>query len=651
MCGICGVATRLQAPPTEMSLRRMCDSIIHRGPDDEGLVLRDGVGLGVRRLSIIDLQSGHQPIANEDETIWIVFNGEIYNYPELRSELGRLGHRYRTQTDTEVVVHAYEQWGDACVERLNGMFGFAIWDGRERRLLLARDRLGIKPLYFRLEDRRLVFGSELKAILQAPDIPREIDPVALRDYLAFEYVPSPKTIFRGINKLPPGTILTWSQADGRHAARRYWDVDLSPGEAQAKPRPLEQEAEELRRILHEVVRKELISDVPVGVFLSGGIDSSTVAAMMAEITPGNVNSFSIGFADRSFDESSHARRVAQHLGTNHRELVLDPDTLLELVPKITSSLDEPLADASIVPTYLLCRFAREHVKVALGGDGGDELFAGYPTLQAHRLLTAYGLLPGFMRRGVLPALVNRLPTSMDNISADFQLKRFVNGATLGLPERHLAWLGAYSGEALGALLTPSLKAAIAEAGDGNLGAEHLKAGNLRNPLNQVLYLDMKMFLENDILVKLDRASMLASLEARVPLLNVELVEHVARLPLALKLRGLQSKFLLKRAMAGRLPADILHRKKKGFGIPVAKWFLGPLKDVLLEAVNPDKIQREGLLDPTVVRQLLDDHFSRRRDNRKQLWTLFVFERWRDAWLLPDRQAAQASVIQAVGQGT
>jgi asparagine synthase (glutamine-hydrolysing) len=634
MCGICGVATRLQAPPTEMSLRRMCDSIIHRGPDDEGLVLRDGVGLGVRRLSIIDLQSGHQPIANEDETIWIVFNGEIYNYPELRSELGRLGHRYRTQTDTEVVVHAYEQWGDACVERLNGMFGFAIWDSRERRMLLGRDRLGIKPLYYRIEERRLVFGSELKAVLQAPDIPREIDPVALRDYLALEYVPSPKTIFRGINKLPPGSILSWHQSDGRHAIHQYWDVDLAPGEAEAKPRPLEQEADELRQVLHEVVRKELISDVPVGVFLSGGIDSSTVAAMMAEITPGNVNSFSIGFADPSFDESNHARRVAQHLGTNHRELMLDPQTLLELVPTITSALDEPLADASIVPTYLLCRFAREHVKVALGGDGGDELFAGYPTLQAHRLLSAYSLLPGFMRRGVLPALVNRLPTSMDNISTDFQLKRFVNGATLGLPERHLTWLGAFSGEALGALLTPSLKAAIAEAGDGNLGAEHLRDGKLRDPLNQVLYLDMKMFLENDILVKLDRASMLASLEARVPLLNVELVEHFARLPLALKLRGLQSKFLLKRAMAGRLPADILHRKKKGFGIPVAKWFLGPLKDVLLDAVNPDKIQREGMLDHTVVRQLLDDHFSRRRDNRKQLWTLFVLERWRDAWLQP-----------------
>ena len=628
-----------------MSLRRMCESIIHRGPDDEGLVLRDGVGLGVRRLSIIDLQSGHQPIANEDETIWIVFNGEIYNYPELRTELAGLGHRYRTQSDTEVVVHAYEQWGDACVERLNGMFGFAIWDRRGRRMLLARDRLGIKPLYFRLEDRRLVFGSELKAVLQAPDVPREIDPAALRDYLALEYVPSPKTIFRGINKLTPGSVLSWNQEDGRHTVHRYWDVDLAPGEADRKPRPLEQEAEELRHLLYEVVRKELISDVPVGVFLSGGIDSSTVAAMMSDITPGHVNSFSIGFADPSFDESSHARQVAQHLGTNHRELVLDPHTLLELVPKITSSLDEPLADASIVPTYLLCRFAREHVKVALGGDGGDELFAGYPTLQAHRLLSAYNLLPGFMRKGVLPALVNRLPTSMNNISADFALKRFVNGATLGLPERHLTWLGAYSDEALGALLTPDLKAAIAEAGDGNLGADHLRAGNLRNPLNQVLYLDMKMFLENDILVKLDRASMLASLEARVPLLNVELVEHVARLPIGLKLRGLQTKFLLKRAMAGRLPAEILHRKKKGFGIPVAKWFRGPLKDVLLDAVNPDKIQREGMLDHTVVRTLLDDHFSGRRDNRKQLWTLFVLERWRDAWLVPDRQVAQAGVIQ------
>jgi asparagine synthase (glutamine-hydrolysing) len=610
----------------------MCASLVHRGPDDEGMMLRDGVGLGVRRLSIIDLQGGHQPIANEDETIWIVFNGEIYNHPELRDDLTRRGHRHGTHTDTEVVVHAYEQWGDACVERLNGMFAFAIWDGRRRRLLLGRDRVGIKPLYYRLEGQRLIFGSELKAILRAPDVPREIDIAALREYLALEYVPSPKTILRGIHKLPPGSLLSWHQDDGRHTIAQYWDVDLRAGERNGSPRSLDDEAEALHSVLREVVRKELISDVPVGVFLSGGVDSSTVAAMMAELSPGNVNSFSIGFTDTSFDESRHARRVAQHLGTNHRELTLEPEAVLDLIPTVTAALDEPLADASIIPTYLLCRFARQHVKVALGGDGGDELFAGYPTLQAHRIALLYNRLPGFLRRTVFPAVANRVPTSMDDISADFRIKRFVNGALLPLADRHLAWLGAFSLQERDRLLHPELENNGGSAGSEPGTASRFLNQELADPLNRILYLDMKLYLENDILVKLDRASMLASLEARVPLLNVELIEHVASLPLSLKLRGLRTKFLLKRAMAGRLPAEIVHRKKKGFGIPVAKWFQGPLKGVLLDTVSPQKLHREGLFDHTMVDRLLDDHFAGRRDNRKQLWTLFIFERWRDSWL-------------------
>ena len=640
MCGICGIATRLTAPPTESAIRAMCSSLVHRGPDDEGIILRDGVGFGVRRLSIIDLQGGHQPIANEDETIWIVFNGEIYNYPDLRDELTRQGHRHRTHTDTEVVVHAYEQWGDSCVERLNGMFAFAIWDGRRRRLLLARDRVGIKPLYYRLEGQRLVFGSELKAILRAPDVPREIDISALRDYLALEYVPSPKTILRGIHKLPPGSVLSWHQEHGGHAITQYWDVDLQASERNGSPRSLDDDAEALHSVLREVVRKELISDVPVGVFLSGGIDSSTVAAMMAELSPGNVNSFSIGFADASFDESRHARRVAQHLGTNHRELTLEPEAVLDLIPTVTAALDEPLADASIIPTYLLCRFAREHVKVALGGDGGDELFAGYPTLQAHRIALVYNRLPRFLRRTVFPAMANRVPTSMDDISTDFRIKRFVNGALLPLADRHLAWLGAFNSRERDQLLRPDLEEGGSAASEPDI-ASWFPDQDLADPLNRILYLDMKLYLENDILVKLDRASMLASLEARVPLLNVELIEHVASLPLSLKLRGLRTKFLLKRAMAGRLPADIVHRKKKGFGIPVAKWFQGPLKGVLLDTVSPEKLRREGLFDHTIVDRLLDDHFAGRRDNRKQLWTLFIFERWRDNWL--SAQAAEDTV--------
>ncbi|HKV30773.1 MAG TPA: asparagine synthase (glutamine-hydrolyzing) [Candidatus Dormibacteraeota bacterium] len=643
MCGICGIAATPAAPPSHLSIERMCAAITHRGPDDEGVLLLDGVGLGSRRLSIIDLEGGHQPIANEDETLWIVFNGEIYNHPELRQELIAAGHRFRTRTDTEAIVHGYEQWGDGCVERLNGMFAFAIWDRRKRTLLLARDRVGIKPLYYAVEPRRLLFASELKSILTAPGVAPEVDPVALDDYLALEYVPSPRSIFKGIAKLPPGHILTWRQSDGGHRIDRYWDVDLSASEDSPDGRSLEEHAQGLRSVLKAAVRAELISDVPVGVFLSGGIDSSSVAATMAELSPGNVNSFSIGFSDPSFDESAHARRVASHLGLNHHEMTFEPDTLLALLPELHRSLDEPFADASILPTLLLSRFTRQHVKVALGGDGGDELFAGYPTLQAHRLARYYGLLPGFVRREIVPSVVDRLPVSTDNISLDFKLRRFVSGALLPVAERHATWLGAFGREERSRLLAPDLQEAIRAAGAPDTVAEHFARQHARDPLNQVLYLDMKLYLENDILVKVDRASMMASLEARVPLLNAKLIDYVLRLPISLKLRGLRSKFLLKHAMRDRLPADILHRSKKGFGIPLAKWFLGPLREPLLEALHPDRIKDDGFFRPEAVRQLLDDHLAGRRDNRKQLWTLFVFSRWYDTWVAAAPRPAEATI--------
>ena len=644
MCGICGIAAGPGVPPSRSSIAGMCAAITHRGPDDEGVLLLDGVGLGIRRLSIIDLEGGHQPIANEDQTLWIVFNGEIYNHPELRDELIAGGHRFRTRSDTEVIVHGYEQWGDGFVERLNGMFAFAIWDRQKRTLLLARDRMGIKPLYYMAEPRRLVFGSELKAIVAAPGVTPQLDPVALDDYLALEYVPSPRTIFKGIAKLPPGHLLKWRQSDGGIRVDRYWDVDLTPSEMEgAGGRSLGEHAEGLRAVLKSAVRRELISDVPVGVFLSGGIDSSTVAAMMAELSPGNVNSFSIGFSDPSFDESAHARRVAEHLGLNHHEMTFEPETLLGLLPDLTAGLDEPFADASILPTLLLSKFTRQHVKVALGGDGGDELFAGYPTIQAHRLVRYYGMLPGFVRRGIVPSIVDRLPISTDNISLDFKLRRFLSGARLPTAERHATWLGAFGREERSRLLTTDVQEAIRRAGAPDTIAEHFARQHARDPLNQVLYLDMKLYLENDILVKVDRASMQASLEARVPLLNAEVVDYVLRLPISLKLRGLRSKFLLKHAMRDRLPADILHRSKKGFGIPVAKWFLGPLKEPLLEALHPDRIKDDGFFRPEAVRQLLDDHLAGRRDNRKQLWTLFVFSRWQDTWVAAAPRPAEATI--------
>ena len=628
MCGICGVAGG--ASDSRELVERMCAALAHRGPDDEGSVHLDGVTLGIRRLSIIDLEGGHQPIHNEDSRLWVVQNGEIYNHLDLRSELMAAGHSFYTQSDTEVLVHGYEEWGEDVVERLNGMFAFALLDRSRGVVFLARDRMGIKPLHYAIDGNRLVFASELKALLCDPPLRRGIDPVALDQYLALEYVPSPLSMVRGISKLPPAHTLTWSVASGTERIRRYWAPDLAEGQGVGPPRSLDAHGEELRAVLRESVRKELISDVPLGVFLSGGIDSSAVAAMMAELGS-DVKSFSVGFADRSFDESGYARQVARHLGTEHRELTLEPDMLLGLIPKLASLLDEPLGDASIIPTYLLSEFTRRHVKVALGGDGGDELFAGYPTMQAHRLAGFYSRAPGVVRRGLVEPVVRRLPVSRDNLSFDFRAKRFVSGGSHPVAERHQRWMGSFAAEERTALLSGEMRSEVARNGRGDPVAAVLDGAGLRDPLNQVLLIDMRMYLENDILVKLDRASMMASLEGRVPLLNNDFVEYATRLPLNMKLRGLRSKFLFKRALRGVLPDPILKRPKKGFGIPVAHWFRGPLKEQMLSVLSPERMAQKGFFDPAAVGVLVRDHLEGRHDNRKQLWTLFAFELWHDGY--------------------
>jgi asparagine synthase (glutamine-hydrolysing) len=604
----------------------MCTALAHRGPDDEGSVHLDGVTLGMRRLSIIDLEGGHQPIHNEDSRIWVVQNGEIYNHLALRAELVAAGHVFTSRSDTEVLVHGYEEWGADFVSRLNGMFAFALLDRTRGVVVLARDRMGIKPLHYAIDGSRLVFASELKALLVDPALRRGVDPVALDRYLALEFVPSPMSMVRGISKLLPAHTLTWSVAEGTSVLRRYWAPSLGEGGV-PDARGLDAQCEELRAVLLESVRKELISDVPLGVFLSGGIDSSAVAAMMTRLGS-EVKSFSVGFADRSFDESGYARQVARHLGTDHHELVLEPDMLLGLIPKLPELLDEPLGDASIIPTYLLSEFTRRHVKVALGGDGGDELFAGYPTLQAHRLAGYYGRVPGMLRRGLVEPVVRRLPVSRSNLSFDYRAKRFVGGAAYPVAERHERWMGSFAGEERAALVSREVREAVTSsvppAGDRALGP--------RNPLNQVLLMDMAGYLENDILVKLDRASMMASLEGRVPLLNNDFVEYATRLPLDLKLRGLKSKFLFKRALRGLLPDAILRRPKKGFGIPVADWFRGPLREQILSVLSAERMARKGFFEPAAVSALVREHLEGRRDNRKQLWTLFAFELWHDRYL-------------------
>src|SRR6266851_2943431 len=621
MCGICGVAGGDPARGREL-VARMCSAMAHRGPDDEGSVQLDGVTLGMRRLSIIDLAGGHQPMHNEDSTVWIVQNGEIFNHLELREQLLAAGHVFTTQADTEVIVHGWEEWGEQMVERLNGQFAFCLGDRKKGALFLARDRVGIKPLHYAVSGDRFVFASELKALMRDPALRRGVDPAALDEYLAYEFVPSPRSIVRGISKLRPGHTLTWSLADRSAKIRQYWAPELNV-DLDGKSMDLDEECARMRDVLRESVRKELISDVPLGVFLSGGIDSSAVTAMMTQLG-GDVKSFSVGFAERSFDEARYARQVARHLGTDHQELTLEPSMLLDLIPRLPSLLDEPLGDASIIPTYLLSAFTRQHVKVALGGEGGDELFAGYPTVQAHRLAGYYMRAPGLLRRRVVEPLVRRLPVSRGNLSFDFRAKRFVGGAAHGVADRHQRWMGSFAPEERAAMLSGDMRAEL----DGDARVDEF--GSLE-ALHQVLMLDMRLYLENDILVKLDRASMMASLEGRVPLLNNDFVAYAMGLPMDMKLRGLRSKFLLKRALRGILPDRILNRPKKGFGIPVAEWFRGPLKEQLLSVLSPERIAREGFFEPGAVTALIDDHLAGRRDNRKQLWTLFAFELWHEGY--------------------
>jgi len=605
----------------------MCRTIWHRGPDAEGIYLNGSAGLGSRRLSIIDLSSGDQPIYNEDRSLAIVFNGEIYNYPALRSELLSAGHRFYTTSDTETIVHGYEEWGCQVIEHLNGMFVFALWDSVRQRLFIGRDKTGIKPLYYTRTPEAFIFGSELKALLAHPGVERHISLPALDAYLTFEYVPTPLSIFEGIYKLPPGHFLLLE--NHQLNIQPYWDMPLEWSEDHS-PSTEDELVAGLRAALQQAVKMEMIADVPIGVLLSGGIDSSAVATMMSQAAPGSVQSFSITMEDRSFDESQYARLVARHLGTHHHEMAIGPADLLNIVPDVAGFMDEPLADSSIIPTTLLSRFTRQHVKVALGGDGGDELFAGYSTLQAHRLMQYYErLVPRFMRSMVAPRLAGLLPISFDNISFDFKVRRFVEGADKPLSVRHQQWMGSFTSMEKQALLRPELRRTLEETYelvDGKM--RHCQA---QDALNRILYLDMKMYMEGDILTKVDRASMSASLEVRVPMLNSIMLDFAARLPLRFKLRGLTTKYLLRRAIRDVLPEQIWRRGKKGFNVPIAKWIAGPLLEMTRDLLAPDRLKREGFFEPEVVQSILEDHLSRRRDARKLLWTLLTFEMWYERW--------------------
>jgi len=618
MCGICGIATAGGAPSDLDAVRRMNGRLVHRGPDSDGLFHNGGVALAMRRLSIIDLEGGDQPIANEDGSVTVVQNGEIYNYRELRAELERRGHRFATHSDTEVLVHLYEEHGEGFVERLRGMFAIALWDGRERRLLLARDRFGIKPLYYRLVDGTLSFASELKALMLQPGFSREIDPRAVAAYLAFNSIPAPLTVFAEARKLPAGTLAVWR--GGELSQKRYARPAPVPAD-QARRRPAAELAGELRETLRDSIRAHLVADVPVGVLLSGGVDSAGITALAAGEQADPVKTFSVGFEESSFDELDRARLVAERYGTEHHEIVLRPDAV-ELLPKLVGAFDEPFGDSSALPTYLVSELAAGEVKVALSGEGGDELFGGYYTYVADLLAPRIGRLAA-----LAAPLIERLPSSSEKISFDYKAKRFARGARLPALERHHAWKEIFSRE-----LQATLLAGRDPGWDPvDVYRERYAETAGAEPLPRLQDVDLGIYLVDDLLVKTDRASMAHSLELRVPFLDNEVASMALGLATPLKVRGLAKKRLLRRALAPLLPKEVLRGPKQGFSIPVAAWLRGPLQGFARETLSAETLSRQGWLDPATVAGLLDRHCAGQEDLSRQLWGLIAFTLWFDRY--------------------
>lgn len=642
MCGIVGVADfRAGSRPEPGLLLAMTDTLAHRGPDGACVVEVDAgeaprLTFGFRRLSIIDLGAGARFYADESGRFRAICNGEIYNWPELEQDLKTRGHRFETRCDTEVIPHLYEEHGLDFVHHLDGMFAFAIFDTAAKRLVLGRDRAGEKPLYYLEQDGELMFASEIKALLAHPRVARRIDIEALSRYLLYGYFPAPHTPFQGIRKLPAGHLLIIE--NGTAAVRPYWDLrrfvsegaePAAEGSAARGPIPdFEEAVRETRRLLREAVELRLRADVPVGVLLSGGLDSSSIAALAVEIKGPGIPSFALGMEALDFDEAGFAKRAAAHLGTEHHETIIGERDMVAATYEVARFLDEPLADASVLPTWLLSRFTRRHVKVALGGEGGDELFAGYPTYLGDRLARLYGRMPR-PARALVRRAVESVPPGFSNVGLEFLLKKFVAMADLPDDERHPIWFGAFSPERQQGLLSEAALASLARSGgDPLLEARARRAGaRFRHPLDALLLTDFVMYLQDDLLTKVDRASMAASLEVRAPFLHHPLVEYVARLPAAYKLRGLTTKRLLRSAMGDRLGKETLSRRKRGFNIPVARLLVGGLDPLLRRAFDEKRLARAGLLRPETVVSLWREHQARRRDNGRLLWNLLMLQLW------------------------
>ena len=621
MCGIVGIVTSVPDRISENVLQAMNGAIMHRGPDENGLFIEENVGLAIRRLSIIDLSSGQQPIFNHDRTKAIVFNGEIYNFQTLRDDLKKKGSTFYTRSDTEVIIQLYEKYGVDCVAYLRGMFAFAIWDSMKKTLFIARDRAGQKPLlYSHLSNGDLIFGSEFQALLQYPDISNEINYKAIDSYLSYACVPSPQTAFKNIRKLEPGHWLRWK--NGKVSMERYWFPNFSK-KINITPKKAE---EETLRVLREATRLRLIAEVPLGAFLSGGVDSSTIAALMAQESGNPIKTFSIGFEEHDFSELKYARRVAKHIGAEHNEFIVKPNAM-EVLPKLIEHYGEPYADPSAIPTHYVSKETRKYVTVALNGDGGDESFAGYERYSAMRVTELYNRLPKSLSKILIEKPIEMIPTSELKRSRLRDIKRLLQAASLPKAQRYFHWVTVFRELEKMRLYTKEFKAKVSDNQPLEfLNKWFLKANGL-GIVDTALLTDQMTYLPNDLLVKVDIASMANSLEARSPFLDHKVIEFAASLPERIKMRHIATKSLLKRVAAKLVPREVVHRRKMGFGVPIGKWFRNEMKDFVMEVLLSEKCAKRGIFRPKFVSRLLNDHMECRRDCAGQIWSLLMLELW------------------------
>lgn len=616
MCGICGVYNaNSQEPVSSRLIEQMTRLIAHRGPDDSGLHLDGPLGLGFARLSIIDLSGGHQPMCNEIGDIWLVFNGEIWNYKTLRQELLDKGHQFRTNADTETIIHAYEEYGTDCVARLHGMFSFAIWDGPRKRLLLARDKIGKKPLYYtRMDSGDLAFASEIKPLLCHPGVKRAADVQAMVDFLSVRYVPAPATLFANIYKVMPGHWLLYE--DGHIHEECYWDYTFGPAER----RPIEEHIKGIQEHIYRAVEERMMADVPVGALLSGGVDSSIVSGIMSQLTSHKVKTFAVGFDHPDYSELPYARLVADHFGTDHHELVVKSSDLTQYWPRLTWHRDEPVSEPSDIGVYLISKLAREHVKVVLSGEGGDELFAGYPKYVVDWLARYYHIIPATLRQNIIQSAIDRLPYSMR------KLKTASRNISAPAPQRWMNWFGIFNGLLKEQIIAADIRAAIDM--DASRQFRYWLEGNpQRDDLSSMLYLDTKIWLPDNLLMKGDKMTMAASLEARIPLLDYKLIEYAASIPSHLKIRGFKAKYLLKRAFADFLPESILTRKKMGFNVPTGIWFREGQRGIITQLLLSERIRERGYFNQDYIAYMIREHLEGRINFQAQIFTLASLELW------------------------